>query len=67
MDFERNSDNHRTTVGYFLNKGKWDSGSLESALKEFVVNIIYGESIKSEKPVFIIIDDTIASKTKPSS
>ena len=67
VDFERNSDNHRTTVGYFLNKGKWDSGSLESALKEFVVNIIYGESIKRGKPVFIIIDDTITSKTKPSS
>ena len=29
--------------------------------------IIYSESERSGKPVFVIIDDTIASKTKPSS
>ena len=67
VNFERNSDNHRTTVAYFLNKGKWDSGWLEETLKQTVMNIIYSESEKSGKPVYVIIDDTIASKTKPSS
>lgn len=67
VNFERNSDNHRTTVAYFLNKGKWDSNLLETVIKQTVMNIIYSESEKSGKPVFVIIDDTIASKTKPSS
>lgn len=67
VNFERNSDNHRTTVAYFLNKGKWDSNLLETVIKQTVMNIIYSESEKSGKPVFVIIDDTIASKTKPPS
>ena len=67
VNFERNSDNHRTTAAYFLNKGKWDSDWLATVLKQTVINIIYSESERSGKPVFVIIDDTIASKTKPSS
>lgn len=67
VNFERNSDNHRTTVAHFLNEGKWDSDFLEAALKQAVINIIYSESERSGKPVYCIIDDTIASKTKPSS
>ena len=66
VNFERNSDNHRTTAAYFLNKGKWDSDWLATVLKQTVINIIYSESERSGKPVFVIIDDTIASKTKPS-
>ena len=56
VNFERNSDNHRTTVAYFLNKGKWDSNLLETVIKQTVMNIIYSESEKSGKPVFVIID-----------
>jgi len=66
-NFASHSDNHRTTVAHFLNKGKWDESLLEQAIKDIVVNTIYKESQRSGKPVLCIIDDTIASKTKPAS
>lgn len=40
---------------------------MEDIIKAFVVQTIYGEALRSGKPVFCIVDDTIASKTKPSS
>ncbi len=67
IDFEKYSPCHRTTVAHFLNKGKWDGGTLENILKSTVVQFIYEESRRSGKPVFCIVDDTISSKTKPSS
>ena len=67
VDFENHSDHHRTTVAHFLNKGKWDETIVEDILKKKVISIIYEESKRTGKPVYIIIDDTISSKTKPSS
>lgn len=66
-DFERYSPCHRTTIAHFLNKGKWDDSKLNSVLKASVIELIYGEARRSGKPVFCIVDDTICSKTKPSS
>ena len=67
IDFERYSPCHRTTVAHFLNKGKWDDSKLEDILKSTVIQIIYQEALRSGKTVFCIVDDTISSKTKPSS
>ena len=67
IDFERYSPCHRTTVAHFLNKGKWDDTRLADILKSTVIQVIYQEALRSGKPVFCIVDDTIASKTKPSS
>ena len=67
IDFEKYSPCHRTTVAHFLNKGKWDDAKLEDILKNIVVQFIYKEAQRSGKPVFCIVDDTISSKTKPSS
>ena len=39
IDFERYSPCHRTTVGHFLNKGKWDDAKLEDILKIRFINI----------------------------
>ncbi len=61
------SERHRTSVSHFLNNGKWNSLQFEMALKRQVIDRIYGESRKSGEPVFCIVDDTIASHTKPSS
>lgn len=36
-------------------------------MKSSIVEIIYSEAQRTGKPVFCIVDDTIASKTKPSS
>ena len=61
------SDKYRTSVSHFLNNGKWNSVQFEKALKRQVIDRIYRESRKSRKPILCIVDDTIASHTKPSS
>ena len=66
-DFAKNSSCHRTTIAHFLNSGKWDDPLLADTLKRSVIEIIYSEAALTGKPVFCIVDDTIASKTKPSS
>ena len=66
-DFAKNSFCHRTTIAHFLNSGKWDDSLLSDTLKRSVIEIIYSEAARTGKPVFCIVDDTIVSKTKPSS
>lgn len=66
-NFAKNSSCHRTTIAHFLNSGKWDDSLLSDTLKCSVIEIIYSEAARTGKPVFCIVDDTIASKTKPSS
>ena len=66
-DFAKNSSCHRTTIAHFLNSGKWDDSLLSDTLKRSVIEIIYSEAARTGKPVLCIVDDTIASKTKPSS
>lgn len=67
VDFARYSDRHRTSLAHFLNKGKWDSAVLETSLRESVIEKVYQHSRETNQPVLCIIDDTIASKTRPSS
>jgi len=59
------SEKHRTTIAHFLHHGCWEDEILEQILKEHVVQTIYGEAERTGKPVICIVDDTIASKTKP--
>ena len=66
VQFAKASSCHRTTIAYFLNKGKWDSDKLEEILKEAVKRIIYEEATRTGKPIYCFVDDTISSKTKPS-
>ena len=66
-DFAKNSSCHRMTIAHFLNSRKWDDSLLSDTLKCSVIEIIYSEAARTGKPVFCIVDDTIASKTKPSS
>ena len=67
VQISASSPRHRTTVAHFLNDGKWDDAELERIYKEAVIRRIWAESEKSGKPIGCIADDTIASKTKPSS
>ena len=66
-DFAKNSSCHRTTIAHFLNSGKWNDSLLSDTLKQSVIKIIYSEAARTGNPVFCIVDDTIASKTKPLS
>ena len=67
IDFAEVSQNHRTTIGHFLNHGKWNDLVLQDTLKSSVIEIIYTEAQLSGQPIFCIVDDTIASHTHPSS
>ena len=67
VNFEKYSPCHRTTVAHFLNKGKWADEKLEGLIKKIVSGKIYAEAIVSGKPIYFIVDDTMSSKTKPSS
>ena len=67
IDFAETGSCHRTTVAHFLNHGKWDDRKLQDILKSCVLHVIYKEAIRSKQPILCIVDDTIASHTKPSS
>ena len=67
VQFAQASPHHRTTIAYFLNKGKWNSDKMEEVLKKEVLKIIYNESERTGMPIYCFVDDTISSKTKPSS
>ena len=67
MDFSRYSDRNRTSLAHFLNKGKWDSPALETSLRQSVIEKVYQHAHETKQPFFCIINDTIASKTRPSS
>lgn len=67
VNFSSHSPCRRTTLARFLNQGKWDSRRLEDLIKASVIQTVYGEALRSGKPVFCIVNDTIVSKTKPSS
>lgn len=65
--FSMFSSCHRTTVAHFLNHGKWDSQGLDNTIRALVVNRIYREALRTGNPIFCFADDTVSSKTKPSS
>ena len=67
VQMEKASEKHRTTIAYFLNHGRWDESILEQCIKAEVIRRIYEEAGRTGKPIYCIVDDTISSKTKPSS
>ena len=66
VDMEQHSRRHRTSISRFLRSEDWDDRELEAAMKKHVIQTIYEESERSGKPVYCIIDDTIASKSIPT-
>lgn len=61
------SDRHRTSIGHFLSEGKWDGHVLQRKIQAESLRHIGQKSKQSAEPVFVIHDDTICKKTKPSS
>lgn len=58
---------HRTSVGYFLSNSTWNEDYVLRALQKFAIKKIWQLSKDTGKPIYVIIDDTICKKTKPSS
>lgn len=61
-DIEEYSENHRTTIGHFLNRGKWDSKNMSETLSKEVYRHVY----MNEPIIFISLDDTVNEKHKAS-
>ena len=57
---------HRTTYGKFLSQGVWNVDYAWCAIREAVIAFVKKVSCQTQEPIFSIIDDTIAEKTKPS-
>lgn len=66
-DLAEYSDCHRTTLGHFLAEGVWDETVLQNKVKTESLRQILETSRRTVEPLFVIHDDTIALKTKPSS
>ena len=53
VQMEKCSENHRTTIAYFLNQGKWDENILEQCVKAEVIRRIYGRYDCIENKAFV--------------
>jgi len=58
---------HRTTYGHFLAKGKWDDEKVAQTQQRESYQTITEIAALEQEPIFINIDDTVITKTKPSS
>ena len=67
VDMERCSDKHITSISHFLRNESINDDTLKSSMKQHVTKIIFDESRLSGCPIFVIADDTVCSKTIPSS
>ena len=67
VDYGECGPAHRTTYGHFLAKGKWDDKRLEKTQKRESFQTVSELSRRDGTPLFICIDDTVLSKTVPSS
>lgn len=53
---------HRTTLSHFLKKGSWNEHYLLQQTRERILR-----KVDKQEPLFLLLDDTICEKTKPSS
>ena len=67
VDIEKLSPSHRTCIGKFLSKSPWDEDLVLMVMQKYVLKKIWDHSISTGNPIYIITDDTISKKTKPSS
>jgi len=67
VDFAEWSSCHRTSLGHFLSYGAWDESYIRRIVKKESLQFVCSQSKYTEQPVFVIHDDTVCKKTKPSS
>jgi hypothetical protein len=58
---------HRTSVGNFLAKSPWATHLVLNNYQFYVITRISQQALKTGCPIYVVMDDTIAEKTKPSS
>lgn len=57
---------HRTTYGYFLRHGVWKQEYIWRAIRKEAISRVKLLARTTQRPIFVIHDDTISEKTKPS-
>ena len=67
VDYGESGTVHRTTYGHFLAKGKRDDKRLEKTQKHESFQTISELAHQNGTPLFVSIDDTVLTKTVPSS
>lgn len=58
---------HRTSEGKFLSKSPWPTSLVIDRYQLYTLAQISSQARKTGCPVYVIVDDTISEKTKPSS
>ncbi len=58
---------HRTTYGKFLSQGQFNEQHIWTIIRKQADNAIKNKVKQTKAPVFVIVDDTISERTKPSS
>jgi hypothetical protein len=58
---------NRRTLSHFLTHGKWDEQHLTRIAQQKSWECIKQEAKHTQEPIFVIVDDTVCKKTKPSS
>ena len=67
VDLAEFSPRHRTSLGHFLSEGAWDESYLQRIVKQESLGFVVRLAEQTEQPLFVIHDDTVCEKTKPSS
>lgn len=57
----------RRSLSHFLTHGKWNEAVLEQHVRTFAFEQVMGHAKRGNDPMFLLIDDTVCEKTKPSS
>jgi hypothetical protein len=58
---------HRTTINNFLNKSPWDKKWIQQHTQQQTLQWIQREAKRTSLPIYVIIDDSLCEKVKPSS
>jgi DDE superfamily endonuclease len=58
---------HRTTLSHFLQHGKWDDKWLQNHMKKQALQRVQQKAERTGLPIYVIVDDSLCEKTKPSS
>jgi hypothetical protein len=57
----------RRTLSHFLTHGKWNEDFLLRIAQQRSWKTLVHEANQSNEPIFVLLDDTVCQKTKPSS
>jgi hypothetical protein len=66
VDLERACGACRTTFSRFLSGGKWSGEDLGRFIKKYALRCVLDKAKATGLPIFVIIDDTVNPKSKPS-